>query len=58
MRAGARGYLMRDASREVLLKAVRTVHRGNVYLSEELQSKLLRGLAEGGHARKAEKDKA
>ena len=48
LRVGARGYLMRDASREVLLKAVRTVHRGDVYLSDRMRSKLLRGLAEGG----------
>jgi len=44
LRAGARGYLRADASPQVLMGALHTVHQGDVYLSDEMRSKLLKGL--------------
>jgi DNA-binding NarL/FixJ family response regulator len=40
VRAGARGYLLKDAPRETLLDCIRRVHAGQVCLSAELTSKL------------------
>ena len=40
VRAGARGYLLKDAPRETLLDCIRRVHAGEICLSAELTSKL------------------
>ena len=42
LRAGARGYIMKQASAENLLAAIRTVLRGEIYLSADLSSALLK----------------
>ncbi len=47
LRAGARGYIMKQESAETVLKAIRTVLKGDVYLSEKLSSKVLRELVDG-----------
>lgn len=47
IRAGARGYLMKETGGERLLEAVRRVLDGGVYLSTEMTTQLLSGL--GGH---------
>ena len=43
LRAGAKGYLMKDEAMENVLLALRRVLAGEVYLSERMQGKLLRG---------------
>jgi two-component system NarL family response regulator len=40
LRAGARGYLLKDASREELLGAIRAVHRGQRPISPEAVDRL------------------
>ena len=44
--AGAKGYLMKDASREELFRAIRTVHRGESLIEPGVASKVLDRLAE------------
>lgn len=41
LRAGAKGYVMKFESSDVLLKAVRKVLNGGIYVSEEISEKLL-----------------
>ena len=40
LKAGARGYLLKDATRETLLEAVRAVHAGRKYVPPEVAQKL------------------
>ncbi len=47
IRAGARGYLMKEAGGERVLEAVRQVLNGSVYVSAAMTTTLLSGL--GGH---------
>ena len=42
LRAGARGYLMKEEATEKVLLAIRRILAGQVYLSEAMQSKLFR----------------
>jgi DNA-binding NarL/FixJ family response regulator len=51
LRAGARGYLMKEAGSEKVLLAIRRVLGGEVYVSERMQSKILSGMI--GHQPKA-----
>jgi DNA-binding NarL/FixJ family response regulator len=44
LRAGARGYIMKDATFEELRSAIRTVLRGEIYLPSTVASKILSGL--------------
>ena len=41
LRAGARGYLMKEEDPEVVVNAIRTIIDGEVYVSEEAISKIL-----------------
>jgi len=41
LRAGARGYLMKEEDPEVVVNAIRTIVEGEVYVSEEAISKIL-----------------
>jgi two-component system NarL family response regulator len=41
MKAGARGYLLKDCSRQILLEAIRRVHRGEIYLPPSIAQKLV-----------------
>lgn len=41
---GAHGYVSKDESPETLLKAIRQVLKGGIYLSDKLREKLLNGL--------------
>ena len=45
LRAGARGYIMKEAGGENLLAAIRQVLRGEVYVSPRMASRVLEGLA-------------
>jgi len=50
LRAGARGFVMKQEAAETVLYAIRTVLNGDVYLSERLSSKVLRALVDGPEA--------
>lgn len=47
LRAGARGYIMKEAGGEALLAALRQVLRGEVYVSPRLSARLLENLSGG-----------
>lgn len=47
IRAGAKGYVMKFESADEILKAVKKVLNGGIYLSSELSEKLLMGMATG-----------
>ncbi|NND70158.1 MAG: response regulator transcription factor [Rhodothermales bacterium] len=47
IRAGARGYVMKLEAGEVIVKAVRKVLAGGIYVSEEINERLLMSLASG-----------
>lgn len=48
IRAGARGYVMKLRAGEEIVKAVRRVLDGRIYVSEDVKDRLLMGLAAGG----------
>lgn len=48
LRAGAQGYIMKHEPGEVLLAAIREVLKGDIYLSKQMQEKLLKRIATGG----------
>lgn len=47
LRAGASGFVMKQEAAETVLRAIRTVIKGDVYLSDQLSSKVLRSLVDG-----------
>lgn len=47
LRAGARGYVMKQEPGEVLVMAIREVLKGNIYLSKRMHAKLLNRIATG-----------
>jgi DNA-binding NarL/FixJ family response regulator len=47
LRAGARGYVMKQEPGEVLVTAIREVLKGNVYLSKQMHARLLNRVATG-----------
>jgi DNA-binding NarL/FixJ family response regulator len=47
LRAGARGYVMKQEPGKVLVSAIREVLRGNLYLSTQMQAGLLKRIATG-----------
>lgn len=47
LRAGASGYLMKASTASTLLKAIRQVHQGEIYLSPDMVSRVLKGVVEG-----------
>ena len=49
IRAGARGYIMKREAADMIVKAVRRVLAGGIYVSEEINERLLLGLAAGRH---------
>ena len=48
LRAGAQGYLLKDASADELLAAVRAVHGGQTQLSPAVAARLVAGVGGGG----------
>jgi DNA-binding NarL/FixJ family response regulator len=48
LRAGARGYVLKECVGAELIKAVRAVHAGDAYTSPKAQDKVLKGLAGTG----------
>ncbi len=51
LRAGANGYVMKQEAAETVIKAVRTVLRGDLYVSETIASRMLRDYLDGGKSR-------
>lgn len=47
LRAGASGYVMKEAASETLLAAIRTVLRGDMYISPALRERLVQRLISG-----------
>jgi DNA-binding NarL/FixJ family response regulator len=45
LRAGARGYIMKEAGGENLLTAIRQVLRGEVYVSPRMSARILEGIS-------------
>jgi DNA-binding NarL/FixJ family response regulator len=50
LRAGAKGYVMKHAPTDEVMRAIRMVLRGGLYLSERMQSRLVGMVAGGGRA--------
>jgi len=50
LRAGAKGYIMKQEGTDKLITAIRTVLRGEIYVSEKMASRML-GKLVGGKAR-------
>jgi len=49
LRAGAKGYVMKHETPEVILAAVRRVVRGGIYVSPAIADRLLMGIASGAN---------
>jgi DNA-binding NarL/FixJ family response regulator len=47
LRAGGRGYVMKQEPGKVLVNAIREVLKGNLYLSNQMQARLLKRIATG-----------
>lgn len=47
IRAGSRGYIMKEEATEKVLGAIRKVLSGEIYLSEKMQAKMLQQIANG-----------
>ncbi len=47
LRAGAKGYLLKDASTDDLLAAIRAVHQGQTSLAPEVAARLVSGMSDG-----------
>lgn len=58
LRAGARGYVMKQEATRKIVTALRAVRAGRIYLGEEIASDLLARLASGGNASVAENAQA
>jgi two-component system, NarL family, response regulator NreC len=54
VKAGARGYLLKDSVEEDLLKAIRSTHAGHSFFSPLIARTLLDGYARGLHSRDVE----
>ena len=48
LRAGASGYVMKEDGAELLLEAIRTILRGEVFVSQVVKERMVRGLARSG----------
>ncbi len=47
LRAGAKGYIMKQEASKEVLKAIRHILAGEIYLSEKMSAKMLHKVAEG-----------
>ena len=48
LRAGAQGYLLKDASSDELLSAIRSIHAGQALLAPVVAARLVSGVSSGG----------
>jgi len=46
LRSGAQGYIMKSEPPETLLKAIRSIVNGEIYLSETMRNRILRKLTQ------------
>lgn len=53
MKAGARGFLLKDVTLENLVRAIETVHRGETYIQPVVTERILKGLANLGTGARA-----
>jgi DNA-binding NarL/FixJ family response regulator len=51
IRAGAKGYVMKQEAGDVIVQAIRKVLNGRIFVSEEINERLLQSMAEGGRER-------
>jgi DNA-binding NarL/FixJ family response regulator len=51
IRAGAKGYIMKLEAGDVIVKAVRQVLNGGIYVSDQINERLLLSMAAGGRER-------
>jgi len=51
IRAGARGYVMKQEAGDVIVEAIRNVLNGRIFVSEKINERLLQSMAEGGRDR-------
>ena len=51
LRAGAKGYVMKEEAPETMLTAIRRVSDGKIYLSDNMSTRILSGLVKGQPAR-------
>lgn len=51
IRAGAKGYLMKQEAGDIIVKAIRKVLNDRIFVSEEINERLLQSMAEGGRER-------
>jgi DNA-binding NarL/FixJ family response regulator len=58
LQAGARGYVLKEADEDVIVNAIRTVHKGGVYLQPEIQPAVVGGLQQSGTASVTEREAA
>jgi len=58
LQAGARGYVLKEADEDVIVNAIRTVHKGGVYLQSEIQPAVVGGLQQSGTASVTEREAA
>ena len=50
IRAGARGYMMKQEAGDGIVKAIRKVLDGRIFVSEDINGRLLQSMAEGGES--------
>ncbi|MFP4229089.1 MAG: response regulator [Salinivenus sp.] len=51
LRAGAKGYVMKQEAGDVIVEAIRRVLDGRIFVSDEINERLLQQMAEGGQER-------
>lgn len=49
LRAGARGYIMKEEATEKIIQAIRRILAGEIYVSDTIAARVLRQLAHGGN---------
>ncbi|MBL7140389.1 MAG: response regulator transcription factor [Planctomycetes bacterium] len=50
LRAGAKGYVMKEVATDGVIRAIRCVHAGGVFLSDDMKSRLLGRFVDGAPA--------
>lgn len=53
LRSGARGYVMKQEPRNILIAAIREVLKGNIYISKSIQENVLKRIATRGYEQEA-----
>lgn len=48
LKAGAKGYIMKDAPSELLIEAIKSVSNGHIWVSQTMSSKILQAFSGGG----------